>query len=213
MVEIIVLVLNHQASDKKRIGQHLLRLNILSKAFNFTPSLELSYLKSEIDPKEEMRVDHYSVNDYYSSTDCDELMKLKGMLAESCFWTQALYKESTKLALRFLIVYLLLFVVIVAFFIGFDFFSEKSSLVRFFILLLTCVPLREKLMSYLRFKHAQEELTKLDYKLKNVDVSLSSLLVVLTDYCVITSYTPLIRDNVYDENKERLNKIWRDREL
>ncbi len=212
VIELVIFVFSLQANGKKVLGQNLLRANILSESFSLNQSLDLSYLKASVTDEELRKSPDYKVENYYSiDRNEDERYKLKKILSESCFWTRNLYDNKKDSARNFLIFYSCLFIAMVLVSFYFDFFDEKSSLTRLIILLLTCVPLKDKIIEYLRFRDGKEKLEKLDLKLETMGEEIGKLMIIWSDYCVITSHTPLIDDKIYDKNKDRLNSLWNER--
>lgn len=90
--------------------------------------------------------------------------------------------------------------------------EDDISLAKLFILILTIVPLKDAIQNYYEYMHASIELASLDLTLSKINMAIGPLLIVLTDYSVVTAYTPLISDKIYKKHKNKLNTLWEERQ-
>lgn len=198
-------------SNKKSLGQEILRLNILKQAFGSNMASEISYLKSKVDQKEYTKAEEFENQEYYATVDESPEKRLVDIIQESCFWSQHLYQScqerstNTSVILSVLIVILLITGLTL---IGAD---NSYSIPRLSLLFLTFIPIWGAIENAVSFSTAAEKLRSIDQKLNNISYEQSSILAIFADYNVVTSKAPLIPQKVYESEKNKLNELWSER--
>ena len=211
LLELGILLLKHFAAKKKKLGQQCSRVSILSNGLGVSDAVAVSYLNSEISEAELNSEAKFQVDNYYSSTEAAGPQRLKEILVESCYWTTNLYKKSYESIRSSLIIYSLVYIAILLFSLEFNFIRESMPFDKIVILIISAAPLKDLLNDSIKFNNSSNALRRLDERLSTVSFSSNEVLLVFSDYAVITSNTPLISDSIYKKNQKQLNESWKKR--
>lgn len=209
LLELGILLLKHFAAKKKKLGQQCSRVSILSNGLGVSDAVAVSYLNSEISEEEFKSEAKFQVDDYYSSTETAGPQRLKEILVESCYWTTNLYKKSYESIRTSLIVYSSVYIAILFFSLDFNFIRESMPFDKIMILIISAAPLKDLLNDAIKFNNSSSDLRRLDERLSTDSCSSDEVLLVFSDYAVITSNTPLISDSIYKKNQKQLNNSWK----
>jgi hypothetical protein len=199
------------SARKKSLGQEILRLNILQQAYGAGMNIDTAYLKTRVSASEYTKSNKFENTEYYSSNHENPGDRLKNILQESCFWSQHLYSACWDRAVKIGVA--LSVVILVLIIIGLSTIDIDSnySYPRFALLLLTFFPLWEQIGKAISFSSAASRLSLIDHRMEAGIDGEASLLAIFADYNVVTSNTPLIPQNVYEKEQDKLNQLWDER--
>lgn len=203
--------LSISASNKKSLGQELLRLNILKQAYREDMAIDTAYLKARVSSSELQAGDEFDNPEYYSTRDESPQARLVEILQESCFWSQHLYTACRDRAIKVSVGLAVAIAVVIVVGLSAAGPDPNYSTPRLAILFLMLVPLWAELDKALSFWSAASRLALIDHRLDVSGQNQVSILSIFADYNVVTSNTPLIPQKVYDEERDRLNELWAER--
>jgi hypothetical protein len=203
--------LSKSTSSKKSLGQELIRLNIIQNSYGSDMSVDLVYLKSKVTQSEFKKAKDFENSNYYATDDSSPETRLVDIIQESCFWSQHLYQACKQRAIKNSI--LIAVVIIVLIIIGLSVITadENYTLPRLAILFLMFFPLWNGIDSSIHFGSATSKLTSIDQRLSSSKHRFPELLVLFSEYNVVTSNTPLIPQKVFEQEKDKLNTLWAER--
>lgn len=197
-----------KSEQKKETGQALIRHNLIEKGFNKEFPARLSYLKGELTNSENDSAKYLERDNYYSvPPDTDK--RFLCMLKESCFWTSSLYQRCYKEKVISVVFMSLLFLTLLMSATIIEQPPDESfSLQRTFMVIIGMFPLWQNIKDSLNFNSAMTKLKEIDNALEGEPKSTPELLMLFSEYSVITSSTPLIPDEVYVKNKGKIQENW-----
>lgn len=196
---------------KKSLGQEILRLNILQKAFGSKMAVDTAYLKSKVNEKEYSKAESFERQGYYATEEENPEKRLVDIIQESCFWSQHLYQSCHSRAVIFS-VFLAILIIMLAItaltLVGSD---GNYSVPRLSLLFFTFFPLWISIGDAISFASASSKLRGIDQRLNNIGHEQSSILYIFAEYNVVTSKTPLIPQKIYMSEQKKLNRLWAER--
>jgi len=197
-----------ESEKKKVIGQALIRHDLIEKGFDEKFPAKLSYLKSQLTDSESDSAEYLERDDYYAiPADTDK--RFLSMLKESCFWTSNLYQNCYQEEKNRVIFMSLLFLILLMSVAFIDLQPDENfSLQRTFMVIIGTFPVWQSIKDSLKFDSAKDKLKAIDSELEAESKSISELLMLFSEYSVITSSTPLIPDELYVKHKDKIQENW-----
>ncbi len=209
--ETICWFLGLSASNKKSLGQELLRLNILKQSFGSEMPIDTAYLKMKVSASEYKAASKFENPDYYSTKHENPKQRLLNILQESCFWSQHLYLACRDRSIKISVGVASSILLIIACSISLVELDDNYTAPRLAILFLTFLPLWDGISRAISFNLAASRLTIIDHRMESSISDEASVLAIFADYNVITSSTPLIPQGIYEKNSSKLNELWSER--
>ena len=211
--ELLGWIFNLIGNSRKSLGQELLRANMLDSAYGNKSTIAHAYLKRQVSSKSLSNAENFDQNRYY---DTDEVLgkdKLKDILQESCFWSQHLYEVSRNRAIRNSVIIAVLLICFIVSLLTYLHDDANHSYARLVLLFFMTVPLWSEMSNVICWSSAlPKKVSEIDYRIEAVsDASEQQVLALYADYNVVTACNPLIPQEVYDAERERLNGLWHER--
>jgi len=204
-------LLSKTTNRKKSLGQELIRLNIIQRAYGSDMSVDLAYLKSKVTNDEFKKASKFENSNYYATDDFAPEVRLVEIIQESCFWSQHLYQACKQRAIRNTILLAVLIIGLIVTGLSLTLSDANYSVPRLALLFLMFFPLWNGIDKAISFGHATSKLTSIDQQLGTAKFAIPNLLSLFAEYNVVTSNTPLIPQKVFETEQEKLNTLWAER--
>lgn len=153
--------------------------------------------------------------DYYASTEMPGLLRLRGMLEETAFWSKYLLEKSAHVYKVALFVTGSLLVIVL---LGSETFLSKegfNSIVKAVLAISTALVSVDVVGAALAYSMAAREVATVLTKTQMTDVSgqqaIQSLMILFSDYNSAVENAPLLAPGVYTQNRDKLNRLWSQR--
>ncbi|PTP90347.1 hypothetical protein [Vibrio splendidus] len=211
LTEFSAWIISKTTNNKKSLGQELIRLNIIKNAYGSDMSVDLAYLKSRVTSDEFKKASKFENNNYYATDEFAPEERLVAIIRESCFWSQHLYQASKQRAIRHSILLAVLIVALIITGLSLTPNDANYSVPRLALLFLMFFPLWTGIDKAISFGNATSKLTSIDQQLGAYKLATPNLLSLFAEYNVVTSNTPLIPQEVFDSEREKLNALWDER--
>lgn len=204
-------LMSFSIESKKSLGQEILRLNILQRAFGSRMAVDIAYLKSKVDKRDYSEAKKFDIQTYYATENSEPEKRLVDIIQESCFWSQHLYQSCQSRAVIFSLFLAILIIILVITGLALIGSDSNYSIPRLSLLFLTFFPLWSSIENAVSFSSASNKLKSIDQRLNNIGYEQSSILSIFAEYNVVTSNTPLIPQKVYESEQHKLNDLWTER--
>jgi hypothetical protein len=183
------------------------------KGFDVEFPVRLSYLKNQITKRECDSAEYLERNNYYTIP-ADSNDTFLSMLKESCFWSSSLYRECLKAdVFRIMITLALFTVLIISASLLYQSPDTNFSIQRALLVIIGTLPVWQSIKGALKFNIATNKLKDIDSELEAKPQSISELLLLFSEYGVITSATPLIPDELYLKHQAKIQENWDTRQV
>ncbi len=157
---------------------------------------------------------------YFASQAPPGPARLRDHLQENAFWNKALYAEAAAARVKALVVPAALVGIVTLVALPLAPRDQSLTAARLVVGIVSLAAILTEVREIISWKAAETSVGQIDRRLETlahlsadelVAKRLESVLAVFGDYCVITSSTPTIPRRIYQQNKDRLNRIWHER--
>lgn len=209
------------AQQKQGVGDEIRRRGLLMDALGpYDQSYDLAELLAKISTSARDRALSKATSDYFASDAQYGLARLRDHLRENSFWNRRLFSEASKRGGWILVTITIVSVLVVFLAIALVPQDTAVNIVRIFVFSLTFLLGYTLLVDVLAWRSASTSIERLDRQLDAIkhldDSSLATqqgqIMTILSEYAVATSKIAPIPPTIYENNRDSLNKLWKDRE-
>lgn len=207
------------ANRKKTLGHLLHRTSILAKAYEISDdSFDTAYLLSSI-PTSLNRFIPKSIGKmkvsgtYKLPPNQIGSSKLRWMIQENAFFNTTLYGACANQAIRKLVIFTGLFLLLIFLILPITDGVTEYIILRIILVTLSLDILYDQIDQCLSWSYASKSMQEIENELARLKtVPEHRILLLFSNYQVIISSTPAIKEDVYVDNEERLNNGWEQRQ-
>jgi hypothetical protein len=210
ILEVVSWWFSREASKAHRLAEQARRINVLLDAFGKTnETLDLSDLHVSFDSKLTALAKKLDEGNYYASEQGHGWERLKDNLQESAFWTKHLFQKCADQTFRSLLVKFsfVILALIASIFIGA--YDSEHLVAKLIVVTLSAILALGDLDDQLDWQQSARLVESVDWRLEKNQIEQESLLAIWTDYNAAVEDAPVVPDNVYRSEKDRLNEEWK----
>jgi hypothetical protein len=207
---------------KQRIGDEIRRRGLIMDALpEANQAHEMSELMRHLSDDIRRKATAAAAADYYASTSGLGAIRLVDHLRENVFWNKCLYSEAAARGSRLLAVFAFLVLLVVLLAIALASPDVTMITTRIAVALVTFLAAFAYVSDIGAWKASANSMDALDFRLDGLKVfpekslrneRLGELMVLFSEYTVATSKTLPIPRKVYLTHRDRLNRLWEEKE-
>jgi len=155
----------------------------------------------------------YEDPNYFTASASYGNKKLAEIIEESSFWSKHLYKMSAQRYWRYFVAILLISIIGLLLLPILNIGSADILIAQVFSLILIWVITGNIFTTAMSFTSAASFVDNIETRLDSMAAhnEFDDVLIIVSDYNALVGSTPIIPSNLYDRNKDRLNKLWAER--